>query len=176
MTKLYESINNFLKYNNFNYNIDNVYNNVNQIIYIKIENLIKSNFKIKKENKNILNYSIILLKLFETIIEFTLNKYNNLKKKYISNENLIKKTGEEIKRKRNKSKAKFVKNLIEEKRIEQLKLKFKHQNKLIFKPKRKVFEKFKINNKNLSSNNNNNKIDKEKIENFKDLNNLILYS
>jgi len=176
LTKLYESINNFLKYNNFNYNIDNVYSNVNQIIYIKIENLIKSNFKIKKENKNILNYSIILLKLFETIIEFTLNKYNNLKKKYISNENLIKKTGEEIKRKRNKSKAKFVKNLIEEKRIEQLKLKFKHQNKLIFKPKRKVFEKFKINNKNLSSNNNNNKIDKEKIENFKDLNNLILYS
>jgi len=175
LTKLYESINNFLKYNNFNFNIDNVYNNVNQIIYNKIENLIKSNFKIKKENKNILNYSIILLKLFEIIIEFTLKKYNNLKKKYINNENLIKKIGDEIKRKRNKSKAKFVKNLIEEKRIEQLKTKFKNQNKLIFKPKRKVFEKFKINNKNLLSNNNN-KIEKEKLENFKDLNNFILYS
>ena len=177
LTKLYKSINNFLKYNNFNFNIDNIYNIVDQIIYNKIENLVKSNFKIKKENKNILNYSLILLKLYEKIIEYTLNKYNDIKKNNISNEIIFKKAKEEIKRKRNKNKANLIKNLIEEKRIEQLKIEFKNSNKIIFKPKRKVNEKIQIKNKILLSNNNNNNImNKEKNYYFKDLNNLILFS
>ena len=177
LTKLYKSINNFLKYNNFNFNIDNIYNIVDQIIYNKIENLVKSNFKIKKENKNILNYSLILLKLYEKIIEYTLNKYNDIKKNNISNEIIFKKAKEEIKRKRNKNKANLIKNLIEEKRIEQLKIEFKNSNKIIFKPKRKVNEKIQIKNKILlSNNNNNNNMNKEKNYYFKDLNNLILFS
>ena len=178
LTKLYKSINNFLKYNNFNFNIDNIYNIVDQIIYNKIENLVKSNFKIKKENKNILNYSLILLKLYEKIIEYTLNKYNDIKKNNISNEIIFKKAKEEIKRKRNKNKANLIKNLIEEKRIEQLKIEFKNSNKIIFKPKRKVNEKIQIKNKILLSNNNNNNnnMNKEKNYYFKDLNNLILFS
>ena len=174
LTKLYKSINNFLKYNNFNFNLDNIYNIVDQIIYNKIEKLVKSNFK--KENKNILNYSLILLKLYEKIIEYTLNKYNNIKKNNLSNEMILKKAKEEIKRKRNKNKANLIKNLIEEKRIEQLKIEFKNSNKLIFKPKRKVNEKIQIKNKILLSNNNNNNINKEKNHYFKDLNNLILFS
>ncbi len=173
LTKLYKSINNFLKYNNFNFNIDNI---VDQVIYNKIENLVKSNFKIKKENKNILNYSLILLKLLEKIIEYTLNKYNDIKKNNFNNEIIFKKAKEEIKRKRNKNKANLIKNLIEEKRIEQLKIKFKN-SKIIFRPKRKVNEKIQIKNKILlSNNNNNNNINKEKNYYFKDLNNLILFS
>ena len=90
---------------------------------------------------------------------------------------ILKKAKEEIKKKRNKNKANLIKNLIEEKRIEQLKIEFKNSNKIIFKPKRKVNEKIQIKNKILlSNNNNNNNMNKEKNYYFKDLNNLILFS
>ena len=117
--KILISIKNFLnlKYNNFDINI--AYELVDKDTLDKI---LKLNSKTIKNLENLLinKYTLLLLKIYEKICQFVIDKdieYNSIEK----NKNIIREKKEEIQLKRKLKNSRNIRQLAEEKRMEGIK-------------------------------------------------------